>query len=95
LSATGNVIRSGCARSSSGTAAMALDNGRLLRYAGRCPGRPGISGGSPATGRFGIPRKIAENTIETALTLDSELSHDVRDDFLARIFDPDKGRSPT
>ena len=48
-----------------------------------------------ATDRSGIPRKIAENTIETALTLDSELSHDIRDDFLARVFDPDKGRSTT
>jgi hypothetical protein len=48
-----------------------------------------------ATDRFDIPRKIAENTIETALTLDSELSHDIIDDFLARIFDPDKGRSTT
>jgi len=48
-----------------------------------------------ATDRFGIPRKIAENTIETALTLDSELSEDILDDFLARIFDPDKGRSTT
>jgi hypothetical protein len=48
-----------------------------------------------ATDRFGIPRKIAENTIETALTLDSELGHDILDDFLARIFDPDKGRSTT
>ena len=44
-----------------------------------------------ATDRFGIPRKIAENTIETALTLDSELSEDILDDFLGRIFDPDKG----
>ena len=48
-----------------------------------------------ATDRSGIPRKIAENTIEAALTPDSELSHDIRDDFLARIFDPDKGRSTT
>jgi hypothetical protein len=48
-----------------------------------------------ATDRFGIPRKIAENTIETALTLDGELSHDIIEDFLARIFDPDEGRSIT
>ena len=36
-----------------------------------------------ATDRFGIPRKIAENTIETALNLDSEVSHDKIADFLA------------